>query len=217
MRTISRDQLKLTEYYFTSMSVDKEDYIYLTTCKSNMIMKLSKDGTSIIKQISVKAAAHNCVEVVGQEVMVCERSNKGTIMVYDRELNYVRKIAGTDMGDLRGLATDSTGNIYATDWEKLRVHVFSHQGDHLRSFGCNLKGENILKEPLGLCVAGQFVYVCNNHAHNMCVFTTEGTLATIFGQHGHNNGEFAIPYGVCVDEDGFVYVCDADNGRVQVF
>ena len=217
VRSISRDQLKLTDYYFTSISVDNEDYIYLTTGKSNVIMKLSKDGTSIIKQQSVKAAGHLYIEVIGEEVMVCERGNKGTIMVYDRELNYVRKIAGTDMGDLRTLAADSTGNIYATDWDKLRVHVFSHQGDHLRSFGRNLKGENVLKDPLALCVAGQFVYVCNNLAHNVCVFTTEGKLATIFGQCGNKSGEFAVPYGVCVDADGFVYVCDADNHRVQVF
>ena len=49
----------------------------------------------------------------------------------------MRKIAGTDMGELRALAADSTGNIYATDLDKLCVHAFSHQGDHLRSFGCN--------------------------------------------------------------------------------
>ena len=217
VRSISRDQLKLIDYSFTSMSVDNEDYIYLTTYDSNKITKLSKDGSSVIKQHSVKAAGHNCVEVVGEEVMVCERGNKGTIMVYDRELNYVRKIAGTDMGKFRGLAADSTGNIYTADWEKLRVSVFSHQGDHLRSFGCNLNGENILKKPLALCVAGQFVYVCNNLDHNVCVFTTEGKLVTMFGQRGDKSGEFYTPYGVYVDADGFVYVCDADNYRVQVF
>ena len=61
------------------------DYIYLTTFKSNVIMKLSKDGTSIIKQHSVKAAGHTYVAIVGEEVMACERDNKGTIMVYDRK------------------------------------------------------------------------------------------------------------------------------------
>ena len=217
VRTISRDQLTLTDYTLTSIPVDNDDYIYLTTFKSKVIMKLTKDGTSIIKQHSVKAAGHLYVAVVGEEVMACERGNKGTIMVYDRELNYVRKIAGTGEGELRALASDSTGNIYATDWDKLRVHVFSHQGDHLRSFGCNLKGENILKKPLGLCVAGQFVYVCNNDAHNVCVFTTEGKLVTIFGQHGRKSGEFDTPRSVCIDVDGFVYVCDSINCRVQVF
>ena len=59
--------------------------------------------------------------------------------------------------------------------------------------------------------------MCNSVTHNVCVFTTEGKLVTIFGQHGNKSGEFNTPYGICVDADGFVYVCDADNHRVQVF
>ena len=51
----------------------------------------------------------------------------------------------------------------------------------------------------------------------MCVFTIEGKLVTIFGQHGNKSGKFNIPYAVCVDADGFVYVCDISNHRVQVF
>ena len=215
VRSISRDQLNLTDYSFTSIPVDSEGYIYLTTYNSNLIMKLSKDGTSIIIQVVVNAAGHNCVEVVGEEVMTCERDNKGTIMVYNRELNYVRKIAGTDMGDLRALAADYSGNIYATDWEKFHVHVFSHQGDHLRSFG-DINGENILKTPLDLCVLSSLVFVCNNFANNMCVFTTKGKPVAIFGQHSDKHSKFD-PSAVCVDADGFVYVCDYFNDGVRVY
>ncbi len=31
---------------------------------------------------------------------------------------------------------------------------------------------------------------------------------TTFGKRGSNEGDFNWPYGVCVDKDGFVYVCD---------
>ena len=216
-RTISRSQLMLQDYAFTSVPVDDEDYIYLTSYSSNRIMKLSKEGSSIVKQRSVNATGHLFAAVVGEEVMVCERRNKGTIMVYDRELNSVRKIAHTDMGQLRALAADSTGNIYAADWDKLRVHVFSHQGDHLRSFGCGKYGENVFKKPLGLCVAGEFVYVCDRSDHKVCVFTTEGELVTTLGQRGRKAGKFQVPCAVCVDADGFVCVCDKNNDRVQIF
>ena len=40
----------------------------------------------------VKGPGHIGMTVVGDEVMMCERDNKGTIMVYDRELKYVRRI-----------------------------------------------------------------------------------------------------------------------------
>ena len=66
-----------------------------------------------------------------------------------------------------------------------------------------------------MCVAGQFVYVADWHC--VCVFTTEGQYVTSFGQVGSGEGAFKGPTGVCVDEDGFLYVCDRYNNRVQVF
>ena len=44
----------------------------------------------------VKGPGHVDVAVVGDEVMVTERGNKGVIMVYDRELKYVRQIVGVN-------------------------------------------------------------------------------------------------------------------------
>ena len=40
---------------------------------------------------------------------------------------------------------------------------------------------------------------------------------TSFGQKGSNDGDFNEPCGVCTDKDGFVYVCDYNNHRIQVF
>ena len=217
-RSVSRDQLKLSSDSM-SISVDTEDYIYLLSYDSSMILKLSKDGSSIVKQCSVDANGHNCVAVVGEEVMVCERNNRGTIMVYNRELNYVRKIVGAGMGELCALATDSAGCIYAADSNKLCVHIFSLQGDHLSSFGC-IKRDRFLRnqrKQLDFCVTGEFVYVCNDFDHNVCVFTKEGELVTTFGQRGEKSGEFKTPYALHLDADGFVYICDRYNNRIQVF
>lgn len=51
----------------------------------------------------------------------------------------------------------------------------------------------------------------------MSVFTTDGAHVTTFGQNGNSEGEFDHPWGICVDEDGFVYVCDTENNRIQIF
>ncbi len=53
--------------------------------------------------------------------------------------------------------------------------------------------------------------------HTISVYTTEGEHVTTFGKKGSNEGDFNGPYGVCVDKDGFMYVCDCVNNRVQVF
>ena len=65
-------------------------------------------------------------------------------------------------------------------------------------------------------IAGAFNSI-NYNGHNISVFTTQGQYVTSFGQKGEGKGDFNSPWGVCVDRDGFVYVCDDFNDRVQVF
>ena len=155
--------------------------------------------------------------VVGEEVMVCVADNRGTIMVYDKELNYVRCIEHRDMGYFWAISADSHGNLYCADNPNAMIQVFSNDGVFLRSFGSDRKGEKKVKSPLGLCVSGHYVYVCSQGSNSISVFTTDGVYVTSFGQRGSNEGDFSYPSSVCVDQDGFVYVTDYHNSRVQCF
>ena len=49
------------------------------------------------------------------------------------------------------------------------------------------------------------------------MFTSQGNFVTSFGVSGKSEGQFKNPYGITVDVDGFVYVCDYGNSRIQVF
>ena len=139
------------------------------------------------------------------------------LMVYDRQLQYVRQIAGRGMGTFYDLSPDSHGNLYVTDHDNSVIRVFSINGDLLRSFGCDENGVKKLSKPRGVCVAGQYVYVTDVDLHNVSVFSTEGAYVTSFGHRGSEEGRFRSPCGLCVDRDGFVYVADHGNNRVQVF
>ena len=66
-------------------------------------------------------------------------------------------------------------------------------------------------------MSGQYVYVVNSDSHSVSVFTTDGVYVSSFGQHGHKEGEFNTPFYLCVDQDGFIYVTDYSNSRVQCF
>ena len=201
------------------VAVDGEDNIYCIDLYSNKIMRCSRNGAHVkvhkVKQM--QGPGHWSVAVVGDEVIVCERDSKGTIMVYDRELKYVRQMAGRGMGEFYDLSLDSHSNLYVTDYPNSVIRVFSIDGDLLRSFGCDGNGVKKLSRPYGVCVAGQYVYVTDVGLHNMSVFTTEGAYVTSFGRHGSKEGCFNYPYGLCVDREGFVYVADFHNDRVQVF
>ena len=201
------------------VAVDGEDNIYYIDFLSNKIMRCNRNGgrvkTHRVKQ--VQGPGHRGVAVVGDEVMVCERGNKGTIMVYDRQLKYVRQITGRGMGVFINLSPDNHGNLYVTNDDNSVIRVFSIDGDLLRSFGCDENGTKKLSSPHGVCVAGQYVYVTDEGLHNVSVFTTEGAYVTSFGHRGSEEGCFSFPCGLCVDRDGFVYITDFNNDRVQVF
>ena len=214
LRSSSREDLQLNDCYVVGLDIDKEDNIYMTATNFSVIVKLDKDGHVIKKaKLEETTRCHYDVTVLEEEVMVCSYSS---IVVYDRELNYVRKIVGEGMGELLYISTDSCSNIYATDRDRRCVQVFSHRGNFLRSLKSDDNGVDIFTWPLGVCVRDQFVYVANDWGddnHNISVFTTDGKYVTTFGKKGHFNG----PRGICLDKHGFVHVCDKLNDRIQIF
>ena len=199
------------------IAVDDEDNIYCIENNSNTILRCDRNGGNI-QVIEVKHMNKRLrgLAVIGEEVMVCVMDNRGTINVYDKELNYVRRIEHRDMYFL-AISVDSHGNLYCADINNAMIQVFSNDGVFLRSFGSDGKGEKKVKKPWGLCVSGHYVYLCNGGSNNISVFTTDGVYVTSFGQYGSNEGDFKWPLSVCVDQDGFVYVTDYYNNRVQCF
>ena len=182
---------------------------------NSKIIKLSPDLK--LKQVFESNSHFRGVSVVGDEVMVC--CLDASVMVYTKELEYVRKIGSHGDGPGKynrnfGLCSDEHSNVYVCDFNRLRVQVFSNGGEFLHSLD---HGDKKLIGPHDVCVSGQYVYVTNYHGHSVSVFTTDGDYVTTFGQHGSCHGDLMHPCGVCVDKDGFVYVCDNRNDRLQIF
>jgi DNA-binding beta-propeller fold protein YncE len=48
-------------------------------------------------------------------------------------------------------------------------------------------------------------------------FTLDGRLLMSWGEPGTDPGQFNVPHNICCDPDGWVYVADRENHRVQVF
>jgi DNA-binding beta-propeller fold protein YncE len=54
----------------------------------------------------------------------------------------------------------------------------------------------------------------NSRVHK---FAPNGTLLRSWGEPGTDPGQFNIPHNICCDAEGWVYVADRENHRVQVF
>ena len=204
----------------SDVAVDKEDNIYCTDLDTNKVLRCDKNGRNVLvhEVQQMEDPGHRGVAVVGDEVMLCKRGSEGTIMIYNRELEYVRRMVHEDVGEFMNLSSDSHGNLYVTDWSKSMIRVFSNDGVLLRSFGCDNNGVNKLTDPRGVCVSGQYVYVSNYGGHDVSVFTTAGHYVTSFGKEGQEEGEFLHPYGISADmHHDYICVCDLSNKRVQCF
>ena len=62
-----------------------------------------------------------------------------------------------------------------------------------------------------------YVYVSEFGGHCVSVFTVAGDFVCSFGGRGGGEGEFFNPLGVSVDREGFLYVCDLGNFRIQIY
>ena len=163
LKSLNRDRLLFNGSVPVGLATDDEDYVYCTAWTSNgsNILKFKKDGCIVKKVQADTSSDYMGVAVVRDEVMVCDARTGGTIVVYDRELNYLRRITVENAGVFRDVSVDSHGNIFITDRDKQCIRAFSQHGDPLQSFNFDRNGINVLTRPLGICVSGQFVYVCN--------------------------------------------------------
>lgn len=62
------------------------------------------------------------------------------------------------------------------------------------------------------------IYVSDGY-QNACIhkFAPDGRHLMSWGTPGTGPGEFNLPHNICCDPDGWVYVADRENSRVQIF
>ena len=152
---------------------------------------------------------------------MCDK-DKGRVQVFDSDLNFVQSFGthGDGPGQFKqpwDIDFDAQGNIYVVDLHKGQVIVFSEDGQYLRHFGQKGQGKGEFNEPNGLCVSGEYVYITEYVSSRVSVFCTSGEFVHSFGKFGSGRGELRFPRGIAIDQDGFVFVCDVGNKRIQVF
>ncbi len=65
---------------------------------------------------------------------------------------------------------------------------------------------------------GGDVYVSDGYGNaRVHKFSPDGRLLLSWGEPGTDPGQFNIPHNICCDAEGWVYVADRENHRVQVF
>jgi hypothetical protein len=62
------------------------------------------------------------------------------------------------------------------------------------------------------------IYVADGYGNaRIHVFSPDGKPLFGWGEPGTGPGEFNLPHNICCDDDGWIYVADRENHRLQVF
>jgi len=112
-----------------------------------------------------------------------------------------------------GLAIDANGDIYVADVGNRRIQRLDVLGRYLGSWPIapseSVNGTHLVLGDDGL------VYATEPARQRFVVFTKEGKMVGTWGQGGQGSGQFDRPTGFALDGQGYLYVADTYNHRVQ--
>ena len=115
-------------------------------------------------------------------------------------------------------------NIYLTDNFDHTVRKFSLDGELLLELGTSGLSSGFMSgKPFCKCTHSAVslsgdIYVSDGYS-NACIhhYDPSGKLLKSWGSPGTGPGEFNLPHNICCDGDGWIYVADRENSRVQIF
>jgi tripartite motif-containing protein 71 len=141
------------------------------------------------------------------------------IKQFDSEGKFVTHWSGTGpstLGLTAGLAVDTEGNIYVSDFAAVRIVKYDSAGNFLMEWHT--------ESPAGAASVtvdkDGFAYVDNffRHEHHVQKFDREGNLVAEWGAEGGGYGEIGEqPEDIAVDHNNNVYIADRLNNLVQKF
>src|SRR6266852_4954656 len=120
---------------------------------------------------------------------------------------------GWSFKEVGAVGVDGKDNVYVFNRGDHPVMVFDREGNFLRSWG-----EGQYPRAHGVHMGpDDSIYLTDDGGHFMRKCSPDGKLVMSWGGPGTNPGEFNIVHNICTDADGWVYVADRENHRVQVF
>jgi len=146
------------------------------------------------------------------------------MVVFDREGNFLRSWGEDIFSHAHGIHMAPDDTIYCTDDGDHTVRRMSLDGKMLMQIALPERPSPFMSgRPFNKCTHTALspkgdIFVSDGYG-NAAVhkFSPDGRLLKSWGEPGCSPGEFNVPHNICCDADGWVYVADRENHRVQVF
>jgi DNA-binding beta-propeller fold protein YncE len=164
------------------------------------------------------------VAVDSQDRVYVFNRGEHPMIVFDRDGNMLTSWGEGVFHRPHGLHMGPDETIYCTDDGDHTVRKCTLDGKVLLTIGIPGRPSGFMSnQPFNRCThtalsPDQEIYVSDGYA-NAAVhkFDPSGRLLHSWGECGCDQGQFNIPHNICCDHDGWVYVADRENHRVQIF
>lgn len=179
--------------------------------------KLDKEYILLFTTNEAKPISHKEINLDGEKNhdLVIDKFGNAFVIQGDKVVSYDRtgkkqkeyELEGIDNAEV--LAIDNQGNIYFAEAYKLgRLNI----SDDL----IEIWETDIGHTAGGITVDSDGnIYVVYTEAHKIIKYNSKGEIIKEIGSYGDEKSKFKRPRSIVIDKDGFMYVAESDNRRIQ--
>jgi hypothetical protein len=130
------------------------------------------------------------------------------------------------------IGIDRQNNVYVADRGNRRIQVFDRDGNFQRFIFLNVPYDKTRHPVLGnlspnppdetqpwtICITQgptQYLYTSDQEPGRIYKLTLDGKIVGMFGESGHDLGQFSWTHGLACPSENMLYVADMNNWRVQ--
>jgi hypothetical protein len=148
------------------------------------------------------------------------------MIIFDRDGNFLSSWGeGLFSERPHGLTIGPDDTLYCVDDSDHTVRKFTLDGQVLMTLGTPGKSAPFqsglpFNRPTKVALAPETgdIYVTDGYGNSRVhKYSPDGKHLFSWGEPGSDPGEFNLVHSVCTDKDGYVYVADRENHRVQIF
>ena len=146
------------------------------------------------------------------------------MVIFDRDGNVLRSWGEGLFKRAHGIHMGPDDTLYLTDEGDHTVRKCTLDGKVLLTIGIPGKAAPFMSgEPFRRCThtalsPGSEIYVSDGYGNaRIHKYAPDGKRIMSWGEPGSGPGQFNLPHNISCDDDGWVYVADRENHRIQVF
>lgn len=204
----------------------KDEDMYVTEMGSSKVKRLDVTGSllpPIVPEIvgsQLALLGRICVDYK-DTVYVADRDNPRILIMSEAD-NQIRQIAqtpreGEPEWKVQDIAVDAARNVYILSSQGQVVHVFNHNGTHVRSFGNHGAKDEEFSYPTAVAIGPDGnLWIVDSFKQEIKVFSPDGYFRFRWGETGMGDGQLFYPIDIAFGAST-LYVLEKGSSRLQAF